>query len=142
MPLLPRRLIFSVPRCAQCALFLPLMKILLTFLLFASSAFAAGLKWEGTTKRIEARQEDKFVKTEFAYRNTGKSPVRIESVRGVCVCCTAAHATKKKLAPGESGVVVVKVDFEKKPLPLVKAVTVKTDDGESVALVVEVHPKP
>ena len=78
----------------------------------------------------------------ISYRNTGRAAVRIESVHGVCVCCTAAYATKKKLAPGESGAVVVRVDFEKKPLPLVKVVTVKTDDGETVALIVEVHPKP
>ena len=118
------------------------MKHLLALLLLAQSAFADGLKWERTTQRIEARQEDKSVKTEFSYRNVGKSPVRIESVRGVCVCCTAAYATKKKLEPGESGAVIVKVDFEKKPLPLVKAVTVKTDDGQTTVLIVEVFAKP
>ena len=120
----------------------PPMKSFLALLLLAQSAFAGGLKWERTTKRIEARVEDRVVKTEFTYRNTGTAPVRIESVRGVCVCCTSAYATKKKLAPGESGAVVVRVDFEKKPLPLTKVVTVKTDDGETVALIVEVHPKP
>ena len=118
------------------------MKFFLALLLLAQSAFGAGLKWERTTKRIEARAEERVVKTEFSYRNTSKVPVRIESVRGVCVCCTSAYATKKTLAPGESGAVVVRVDFEKKPLPLVKVVTVKTDDGETVALIVEVHPKP
>ncbi len=119
----------------------PDMKFLLGIVLFTQTAFGAGLKWEGTTKRIVARAEDRVVKTEFTYRNAGKAPVRIESVRGVCVCCTSAYATKKKLAPGESGTVVVRVDFEKKPLPLVKVVSVKTDDGETVALIVEVHPK-
>ena len=69
----------------------PHMKLFLALLLLAQSAFGAGLKWDGTTKRIEARAEEKFVKTEFSYRNAGKSPVRIESVRGVCVCCTAAY---------------------------------------------------
>jgi len=118
------------------------MKLLLTFLLLASPAFADGLKWEKTTQRIEVGPAEKSVRREFPYRNTGKAPVRIESVRGVCVCCTAAYATRKKLAPGESGEVVVKVDFEKKPLPLVKAVTVKTDDGQTTVLMVEVHPKP
>jgi hypothetical protein len=118
------------------------MKHFLAFLILASPAFADGLKWERTTQRMEARQEDKFVKTEFSYRNAGKTPVRIESVRGVCVCCTAAYATKKKLAPGERGAVVVKVDFEKKPLPLVKPVTVTTDDGQTTVLMVEVHAKP
>ena len=84
------------------------MKYILAILFLAQTAFAGGLKWERTTKRIEARQEDRVVKTEFTYRNTGKTQVRIESVRGVCVCCTAAYATKKKLAPGESGSVAVR----------------------------------
>jgi hypothetical protein len=118
------------------------MKHLLVFLLLASSAFADGLKWEATTQRIEVGSAEKSVRREFPYRNTGKTPVRIESVRGVCVCCTAAYATKKKLAPGESGVVVVKVDFEKKPLPLMKPVAVKTDDGHTTVLTVEVFAKP
>lgn len=117
------------------------MKHFFAFLLLASTAFADGLKWERTTQRIEARQEDRFVKTEFSYRNISKVPVQIESVRGVCVCCTAAYATKKKLAPGERGAVVVRVDFEKKPLPLIKPVTVKTDDGQTTVLIVEVYAK-
>ena len=37
---------------------------------------------------------------------------------------------------------IVKVDFEKKPLPLMKAVTVKTDDGQTTVLTVEVVEKP
>ena len=118
------------------------MKHFLVLLLLLQSAFADGLKWERTTQRIEVGPAEKSVLREFPYRNTGKTPVRIESVRGVCVCCTAAYATQKKLAPGESGAVVVKVDFEKKPLPLMKAVTVKTDDGQTTVLMVEVFAKP
>ncbi len=118
------------------------MKFLLALLLFASSAFAGGLKWERTTQCIEVGAAEKEIHTQFSYRNAGRTAVRIKSVRGACVCCTAAYATKKKLAPGESGAVVVRVDFEKKPLPLVKVVNVTTDDGETVPLVVEVHPKP
>ena len=118
------------------------MKYLLAFLLLVQSVFADGLKWEGTTQRIEVGPAEKSVRREFPYRNAGKTPVRIESVRGMCVCCTAAYATKKKLAPGESGAVVVKVDFEKKPLPLMKPVTVTTDDGQTTVLMVEVFAKP
>ena len=135
-------MIFSVPCADRCAHVRADMKLFLALILLAQSAFGAGLKWERTTKRIEARAEERVVKTEFSYRNTSKVPVRIESVRGACVCCTSAYATKKKLAPGESGAVVVRVDFEKKPLPIVKVVTVKTDEGETVALIVEVYPKP
>jgi molybdenum cofactor biosynthesis enzyme len=118
------------------------MKYLFACLLLAQTAFADGLKWEATMHHIEVRPGEQEIRTQFPYRNAGKTPVRIESVRGVCVCCTAAYATKKKLAPGESGAVVVRVDFEKKPLPLVKPVTVKTDDGRTTVLVVEVFAKP
>ena len=82
------------------------MKYLLALLLLAQPAFADGLKWDATTQRIEVGASEKSVRREFPYRNTGKTPVRIGSVRGVCVCCTAAYATKKKLAPGESDAVV------------------------------------
>jgi hypothetical protein len=114
------------------------MKFLLVILLLAQSAVGAGLKWEATTRRFEARAGERSVRAEFPFRNTGKTPVRIESVRGACVCCTAASATKKLLAPGESGAVVVKVDLERKRLPLVKPVTVKTEDGQMTVLMVEI----
>jgi Protein of unknown function (DUF1573) len=119
------------------------MKYLLAILLLAQSALGAGLKWEATTRHFEAQPRERSVRAEFPYRNTGKTQVRIESVRGACVCCTTASATKKVLAPGESGMVVVKVNFENKRFPLVKPVTVKTDDGQMTVLMVEVvKPEP
>jgi hypothetical protein len=118
------------------------MKTLLLLFILAQGVLGAGLKWEGTTQRFEAKPGERFVRTEFPYRNTGKTEIRIESVRGVCVCCTAAHATRKQVPPGESGAVVVRVDFEKKKFPLVKPVTVKTDDGQMTVLMVEVVEAP
>jgi hypothetical protein len=129
-------------RFQGCRRTLNSMKALSIFLLLATSALAGELKWEATTQRIEVGPREREVRTQFPYRNAGRAPVRIESVRGVCVCCTAAHATKKLLAPGESGAVVMRVDFENKPLPLAKTVTVKTDEGATTVLTVEILAKP
>jgi hypothetical protein len=118
------------------------MKYLLLLVFLAQSAFAGGLKWEATTRHLEAGPGDRSVRAEFPYRNSGKTQLRIESVRGACVCCTAASATKKVLAPGESGMVVVTVGIENKRFPLLKPVTVKTDDGQTSVLMVEVSAKP
>lgn len=114
------------------------MKALLFLFLLAQGALGAGLKWESTTQRFESQPGGKPVLAEFPYRNIGKTEIRIESVRGACVCCTAAHATKKRVPPGDGGTVLVKVELEKKKLPLVKPVTVKTDDGQMTVLMVEI----
>ena len=114
------------------------MKVFALLLIFIQTTFAGGLKWESTTQRLEAHPGQREIRAEFPHRNTGKTPVRFESVRGACVCCTSATATKKLLGPGESGAVVVKVDLERKRFPLVKPVTVKTDDGQMTVLMVEI----
>jgi hypothetical protein len=129
---------FVLAAGARAVHFPPAMKYLVVILLLAQSALGAGLKWEATTRHLEARPGDRSVRAEFPYRNSGKTTIRIESARGACVCCTSAKATKNLLAAGESGVVVVTVGLEGKRFPMVKPVTVKTDDGQSTVLVVEV----
>lgn len=117
------------------------MRMILAFFLLVQCASAAGLRWEGTTKRIVPGFGEKAVKAAFVFRNPGNEVVRIAHIRGACVCCTSAYATRKKIGPGESGEVVVRVDFGKQPLPVAKVVTVTTDDGQAVPLIVEVHAK-
>jgi hypothetical protein len=114
------------------------MRALILLLLLSHSVLAAGFKWEATTRHFDVKRGERSVRAEFPFRNSAKTPVRIESVRGVCVCCTSASATKKVLAPGESGAVIVKVDVERKRFPIVKPVTVKTDDGQTTVLLVEI----
>ncbi|MEQ1751207.1 MAG: DUF1573 domain-containing protein [Prosthecobacter sp.] len=114
------------------------MKVFTLLLFFIQTTFAGGLRWESTTQHFEAHPGQREIRTEFPHRNTGKAPVRFESVCGACICCTSASATKKLLEPGESGVIVVKVDLERKRFPLVKPVTVKTDDGQTTVLILEI----
>lgn len=113
------------------------MKSLLALLLLPA-ALHADLKWARTEQTLAYVPGQKEVKVEFSCKNTGKSPVKFSDIRGACVCCTSAHATKKVLAPGESGTVVLRVDFRGKTLPLTKGVTVTTDDGEIEILLLKI----
>ncbi len=75
---------------------------------------------------------------EFTYANAGKTTLRVTAIKSGCVCCTAASATRKIVAPGEKGAVVMRVDVRGKDLPLAKPVIVMTDDGRSTPLVIHV----
>ena len=107
-------------------------------LLFLPAALHAELKWAQTEQTLAYVPGQKEVKVEFLCKNVGKVPVTFSDVRGSCVCCTSAHATRKILAPGEKGSVMMRMDFRGKTLPLAKAVSVTTDDGKIAALVVKV----
>ncbi len=114
------------------------MKILLLLATFLPAMAHAELKWDKTTKRVQWEPGQRETTVEFAYRNASKTAQKITKLKGACVCCTSARATKKDLAPGDTGVVRMRVDFRGKSLPMAKAVTVSTDDGKTVALLVEV----
>lgn len=114
------------------------MKLLTLLAILAPTLAHAELKWDKTTKRVEWQPGQREITVEFAYRNATKSPQKITQLKGACVCCTSARATKKDLAPGDTGTLRMRVDFRGKTLPMAKAVTVATDDGKTVALVVEV----
>ncbi len=107
-------------------------------LLLLPAALHADLKWARTEQTLAYAPGQKEVKVEFFCKNTGKSPVKFTDIRGDCVCCTSAHATKKVIAPGESGSVVMRVDFRGKTLPLTKSVNVTTDDGNIEVLLLKI----
>jgi hypothetical protein len=107
-------------------------------LLLLPAALHAELKWARTEQTLAYVPGQKEVRVEFPCKNTGKSPVKFTDIRGGCVCCTSAHATKKVLAPGESGSVVMRVDFRGKTLPLAKGVNVSTDDGNIEVLLLKI----
>jgi hypothetical protein len=115
------------------------MKLLLVLIAACLPAsLHAALKWERTSQRVAWKPGQAETTVEFHYKNASKAPQKITQLKGACVCCTSARATKKDLAPGESGIVRMRVDFRGKTLPMAKAVTVTTDDGQTIALVLEV----
>jgi hypothetical protein len=113
------------------------LAIAATLLLPAS--LHAALKWERTSQIIEWKPGQTDVTVDFGYKNAAKVPQKIVQLKGACVCCTSASASKKNLAPGESGTIHMRVDLSGKTLPTAKAITVTTDDGEIISLVLQVR---
>lgn len=107
------------------------------FFLFAVAPLHAELKWERTRQKVIVKAKGNAVEAEFPYTNTGNKEVVITKVRGACACCTKAKATLKKIPPGGKGMIKVWASLQKKPLPLVKALSVTTDDGQTTVLLVD-----
>ena len=119
------------------SLSIPTMKLAVAFALLAVTAHAE-LKWKTTSQRFTYEPGKPIFKTEFAFTNTGKSPIRILEVKSGCACCTSASVKKVAFAPGETAAVSVKVNVRGKEVPIIKPVIVQTDDGRYTTLLVEV----
>ncbi|MEA3187609.1 MAG: hypothetical protein QOD99_1439 [Chthoniobacter sp.] len=69
---------------------------------FAASLLGAEIKWEETSLEFHPKATDLEVTGEFRFKNTGKTPVSIESVTPECGCTTAV-LEKPTVAPGAIG---------------------------------------
>jgi hypothetical protein len=107
--------------------------------LLIPASLHAELKWERTIQQVEWQPGQRDVVVQFPYKNTSKTPQKITQLKGACTCCTSASASKKNLAPGESGFIRMRVDLSGKTLPTAKALTVTTDDGKIASLVLQVR---
>jgi hypothetical protein len=74
--------------------------------LCALSALPAtgGLVWKSTVVQAAYAPEDKKATAQFPFKNEGAEEAVIRSVESSC-SCTTAHLDKKKVAPGEEGVI-------------------------------------
>ncbi len=64
----------------------------------------AKFKWEEKTHDFGKIEQGKPVTHEFAFTNTGTTPLVISNVRGSCGC-TVTDYTKEPIAPGKTGMV-------------------------------------
>jgi hypothetical protein len=117
------------------------MKIAAALLALLTVSAQAELKWESPQQRFTYEPGKPDFRGEFAFVNKGKTPVRITKIKSGCTCCTSAKAKKMTIAPGERGVIAVKVDVRGKEVPIAKPVLVETDDGKIVSLIVHVDTK-
>ncbi len=108
-------------------------------LAFLPVSLSAALKWERTTQQVEWKTGQSEVLVQFPYKNAAKVAQKITQLKGACICCTSASASKKDLAPGDTGIIRMRVDLRGKTLPMAKALTVTTDDGQIVSLVVAIR---
>ena len=104
----------------------------------------AAVSWSGTAAELRvAPGQDKTV-AEFAFRNSGTSPLRFTSLRPSCDCLSV-EASNTSFAPGETGTVRVEFTVGGRSGRQEKSVTVTTDDPAdkpvTLLLVVEI-PEP
>ena len=80
--------------------------------------------------------EGTVVEKEYTFTNTGDSPLIIVDAKGSCGC-TVPTWTKKPVAPGEEGTVLVKFNTSGKPDAQSKAVTIttNTEAGQEVIVI-------
>jgi len=80
--------------------------------------------------------EGTVVEKEYTFKNTGDSDLVIVNAKGSCGC-TVPTWTKKPVAPGEEGTVLVKFNTSGKPDAQSKAVTstTNTEAGQEVIII-------
>ena len=88
-------------------------KLLLLLIILSSIPFAQaqlGIKFSEMEHNFGMVDQSKgVVSTRFVYKNTGRQPLRIISVRPFCGC-TSSEFTKDTLMPGESGYISAEFD--------------------------------
>jgi hypothetical protein len=82
------------------------------FISFALATSSYGrLVWQDSEQHFEASFRDRFITTHYRFVNRGKETVRIVSITTSCDC-TTANLSSREFAPGESGQLEVRFDFE------------------------------
>ncbi len=96
-------------------------------LLLLTASLHAELIWEKPFQSFHRLPSDGHLDAKFAFRNAGKTPVRVRKVQTSCGCTTAS-LVKDTYAPGESGEIAVKFTFGDRKGAHRKVITVTTDD--------------
>lgn len=116
-----------------------MLRFALLLLAFTAPAFAQ-LKWEKPWQDFDRSPADGHLEVNFAFQNTGKDTIKIQSIRSSCGC-TTARLDEKTIAPGARGKLMAKFSFGNRKGPHRKLITVKSDDGQVQELnfVVTIH---
>jgi hypothetical protein len=82
------------------------------FIFFALAMSSHGqLVWQNSEEHFEASYRDRVIVTHYRFVNGGKQTVRIVSITTSCDC-TTTNLSSREFAPGESGELEVRFDFE------------------------------
>jgi Protein of unknown function (DUF1573) len=98
----------------------------------------ASIQWIDSVQTFKKIKEGEKVNISFRFRNTGKVPLTILTVRPGCGC-TIAEKPEAPIAPGKEGVIKGSFDSEGKPGHIRKSiyVTANTQNIQSHELVFE-----
>jgi hypothetical protein len=115
-------------------------RVILFFVLGLPPLASAGLTWE--TRKISgvAPPGAREVVTEFAFKNTGPSPVTIRAIETDCEC-TLAELARRTYAPGESGAIKTTLTVGNRTGLQEHTITVLTDEpvAGKVELALRIH---
>lgn len=112
--------------------------VAVALILFALQRCPAELLWEKPIQEFQRSPEDRYVEAHFKFRNAGKAPVTIRTVRTSCGCTTAQLA-KKTYVPGEEGEIVAKFTFGGRTGAQRKTIRVYTDEEPSQESVLDMR---
>lgn len=117
------------------------MRILfvLVVLLFTSAPLVAQggkIAFEKTVHDFGEIQEGTIATYTFGFKNEGRRPLRLVTVRASCGCTTPEYS-REPVAPGETGFIKVAYDSNGRPGIIDKDVTVQTD-GEPVFVTLQI----
>ncbi len=96
----------------------------------AACPLPAALQWQRTEATFKATPQQEAFEAGFSFRNTGRIPVNIVSIRTTCGCTTAA-LEKRTYAPGERGTIRAVFTFGGRTGLQYKSIYVGTDDPDS-----------
>ena len=111
--------------------------LIFTFIFQVSAQEKGKIKFEKTAHVFgDIKEEAGPANIEFKFKNEGKAPLKLTSVRASCGC-TTPEWTKEAIAPGEEGIVTASYNPKNRPGKFNKSVTVKTD-GEPEVVVLRI----
>jgi hypothetical protein len=113
--------------------------VVLLPLLLRGVPLHAELVWSQRQLDFTSKQEDAKIVADFSFKNTGKQPVAILSVKSDCSSCTTAELDKKTYLPGETGVLKATFIFGDRVGPQKKHITVETDDPKNPVTVLTLN---
>lgn len=103
-----------------------------------NSSLLAGLSWESTEQAIQPSAGGEVrAMASFPFRNVGKDPIVLTTVKTSCQCA-AAVVEKKEYGPGEQGEVVMTISRRGRSGNQVATALVKTGDGKTVILTMKI----
>lgn len=88
----------------------------------------AGLQWDQPVQEFQRLPEDRSVEARFTFRNSGKAPITITSIKSSCGC-TTARLEKKTYAPGEAGEIMAVFNLGSRTGARRTVVRVTTDEN-------------
>jgi hypothetical protein len=116
------KLFYNRPMCRPI-----LLPILLCGIIYLPSTVFSQLEWESHSIELRPTVDEPSVTVKFKFKNTGKYPVKIESIHSSCGC-TTANTALKVYQPGESGDVEAQFNIGQRTGVQEKTISVDTDD--------------